>query len=162
MMTIRATSIRRKQNIAIVVFLIGALSFSAFAQGSIADWDRVTRLAVGTPLIIQTGRGNHRFGRFKSADDSTIVLQQESGDISIDTRSVKKIYLALHKKKHGAKILSTLTFFGVGMLLNLADERISPDWPTIVPLIGAAGAAALVQTRLTKGFKKGALIYRVN
>ena len=144
-----------------VVLMFGVLTFSVSAQKPVGDWSRIERITDATPLIIQTDKSKHLFGRFKSVNDSTIVIQQEKADVLIDKQSIQKVYLAINKKKNGAKLLSTLTFFGVGRLLGLVDERISPDWPTILPLFGAAAAAVIVQVELTKGFKKGSLIYRI-
>jgi hypothetical protein len=141
--------------------MLGVLTFSASAQKPVGDWARIERITDATPLIIQTDKSKHLFGRFKSVSDSTIVLEQEKGDVSIDRQSVQKVYLAIRKNKNRAMLLSTLTFLGVAVLLSLADERISPDSPTVIPFSGASAAAAIVQIQHTNGFKKGSLIYRV-
>jgi hypothetical protein len=160
-MTAYGDSTGHKCSFIAVVLMFGVLTFSASAQKPVGDWARIERIADATPLIIQTDKSKRLFGRFKSANDSTIIVQQEKGDVSIDRQSIQKVYLAIHKKKNEGRLLSILTFFGVGRLLALVDERISPDSPTILPVFGAAAAAVLVQEELTKGFKKGSLIYRI-
>jgi len=148
-----------------VGFLVGLLllAFSvspSLAQSSDNSWSRVNRLAVGTPLIVRTAKDHGIVGRLKSADQDSIVIAKENNDLSIRRDVVERIYLAEHKKKNGAKFATMMTFLGTIILLGAVDEKISHDWPTIIPILGSAGAAALVQVKLTKGFKRGDLIYK--
>jgi hypothetical protein len=132
--------------------------------GQTNDWGRIQRLAVGTPLIIKTDKVSRIECRLKSANDSSLIVQAAKGEQTLDRGTIKRIYLGIHKKKNGAK-LATGAVIVAGLLgFGILDAAIRgpTDYPSVLPIFAAFGVGALVQKQLTKGFKRGDLIYEVH
>jgi small nuclear ribonucleoprotein (snRNP)-like protein len=147
-----------------IVLLAGIFTASVMlhpnAFGQLSDWSRIQKLAPNTPVIVKPRGSSTIKGHIRSVDDLSMAVDTNHGVRRLERRQVERIYLGEPKKRNGSKLVTALVGFGALFALGALDTRISPDWPTVLPILGAAAAAGLVQKQATKGFKRGELIYR--
>lgn len=151
-----------KITLMIFIFLVTA-SINSFAQKGMNDWSPVQQINSGTDLFIKDQKGKLSVGSLVSVNDSELKLVTGNNTKTLFKNEVNKIWLAIPKSKNGAKLPSLAAFFGtlaLGVFIAGKVDSENPETLAIPSLLAAGGFAYLVQRSLTKGFKKGKLVYR--